>query len=252
MIESLLLAAGVAAVVLSAQPPAPAAPDVSAILKKQTQELADATGSGDAKVWDRYLHPNLRLTSEDGTVNSKAEMVAQTKPLPEGVSGSIEVTDFKATVTGKVAVTTYVDDEHENYHGHQLHCQYRSTDTWIETPQGWRLVASQILALRTDPPAVALTPQQIAEYTGRYALTPTITYEIRAKDGGLEGQQSGRPAELLRAEAPDVLFVPGKVRYRKVFQRGGDGKVSGFAERREAWDLEWKRLPGSGGGQPSK
>jgi hypothetical protein len=77
------------------------------------------------------------------------------------------------------------------------------------------------------------------EYSGRYALTPAITYEIRRKAGGLEGQQTGRKAEALRAEAPDVLFVPGKTRYRKVFLRGPNGRIKGFAERREAWDLNW-------------
>jgi hypothetical protein len=48
---------------------------------------------------------------------------------------------------------------------------------------------------------------------------------------------------VLKAEAPDVLFVPGQTRYRKVFLRGSDGRVTGFAERREAWDIVWKRLP---------
>jgi hypothetical protein len=63
------------------------------------------------------------------------------------------------------------------------------------------------------------------------------------KDGGLEGQEAGRPAEVLRAELPDLLFVPGKPRYRKIFQRGSGGRIIGFAERREAWDLVWTRLP---------
>jgi hypothetical protein len=72
-------------------------------------------------------------------------------------------------------------------------------------------------------------------------LTPTITYEIRLKDGRLEGQQTGRKTEPLKAEVADVLFVPGKPRYRKIFQRGSDGRITGFAERREAWDLNWTR-----------
>ncbi|HTO76422.1 MAG TPA: hypothetical protein VMQ61_10130, partial [Thermoanaerobaculia bacterium] len=60
-------------------------------------------------------------------------------------------------------------------------------------------------------------------------------------DGALEGQQNGRKAEVLKAEAPDVLFVPGKPRYRYVILRGSDGRITGFAQRREAWDLVWKR-----------
>jgi hypothetical protein len=223
--------------------PARAAEEVEGLLRRQTQELFDAITAGTPAVWERYLDPQAIYTSEDGTVSSKAQMVADVKPLPPGVSGTIEVTGFRAVVRGTVAVTTHVEDEHEDYHGHKLHCQYRTTDTWMKTPAGWRLVAGQVLALRTDPPAIHPDRALLAEYCGRYALTPEITYEIRCKDGGLEGQQTGHPAEVLKVEAPDVLFVPGKPRYRKVFARGPDGRIRGFAERREAWDLDWKRLP---------
>jgi hypothetical protein len=57
----------------------------------------------------------------------------------------------------------------------------------------------------------------------------------------MEGQRPGREAEKLLAEAPDVLFVPGQPRYRYVFLRDSDGRITGFAQRREAWDLVWKR-----------
>jgi hypothetical protein len=235
--------AGPLALVLFSSQTVPAAEDTAAILHRQTQELIDAITTGTAAVWDRYLDPKVVVTAEDGSVYTKAQMLEQTKPLPAGVSGDIKVTDFKVTENGQVAIANYVSDEHEDYHGHKLHCQYRSTDTWLKTPAGWRLVASQVLALRTDPPAVPFTKEQVAAYSGRYALTPEITYEIRAQDGGLVGQRTGRPPEALKAEAPDVLFVPGQVRYRKVFLRGPDGRITGFAERREAWDIEWKRLP---------
>jgi hypothetical protein len=232
-----------AAILLSSQTATPAAEDVAAVLGRQTQELIDAITTGSAAVWDRYLDAKLLYTAEDGTVYTKAQMVEQTKPLPEGVSGNIQVTDFKASVHGPVAVTSYVSDEHEDYHGHKLHCQYRSTETWLKTPAGWRMVAGQVLALRTDPPAVPFTSRQMDEYVGRYALTPAISYEIRRQGEGLEGQQTGRQAEPLKLEAPDVLFVPGKARYRKIVHRAPDGHVTGFAERREAWDLEWNRQP---------
>jgi hypothetical protein len=217
--------------------------DVAALLQRQTQELMDATSDGKASVWDRYLDPNLSYTTEEGTVLTKEKMVGDTKPLPAGVSGTIKVTDFKVTVHGTVAVATYVSDEHENYHGHQLHCQYRSTDIWQKTPAGWRLIAGQVMPLRTDPPAIQLKAAQLDEYVGRYSLTPEITYEIRRTATGLEGQQTGHKPETLLAEAPDDLFVPGKVRYRNIFQRAADGHITGFAERREAWDLVWTRLP---------
>ena len=218
------------------------AADIAAMLERQTQELLDAVSAGKAEVWERYLDPEARYVDESGRVLRKKELVEEIKPLPAEVSGVLKVTGFEASVQGDVAVATYVADENEDYHGHKIHCQYRTTDTWRKTPAGWRLIASQTLALRTDPPSIALSDARRREYCGRYALTPEIFYEIRCSSGRLEGQQTGRKAEPLLAEAPDVLFVPGKPRYRKIFQRDADGRVTGFAERREAWDLVWKRV----------
>jgi hypothetical protein len=222
---------------------APAAESVSAILQRQTQELFDAIPAGRSAVWARYLDDNVRYTDEAGQISSKADLIGQMKPFPKEITGTIQVTDFVVKMHGPVAVATHLDDEHETYYGHQLHCQYRTTDTWLKTEAGWRLIAGQVLALRTDPPAAAVTARQMKEYAGRYALTPSKIYEIRAKDEALEGQETGRAPEVVRAEAPDVLFVPGKPRYRKVFLWDASGRITGFAERREAWDLVWKRLP---------
>jgi len=216
--------------------------DIAAILQKQTQELYDALVPGTASVWDKYLDPDVSISTEDGELFRKPEMISQIKPFPAGISGHIKVTDFHVTVHGSVAVATHIEDESENYHGHQLHCQYRTTDTWVQSSAGWRLLASQVLALRTDPPSINLPAKQAEAYVGRYSLTPEISYEIRLKDGHLEGQQTGRKPEALRAEAPDVLFVPGKPRYRMIIQRDAAGRITGFAERREAWDLVWTRI----------
>jgi ketosteroid isomerase-like protein len=215
--------------------------DDSGILRVQTQALADAVGRGDAETWQKYLHDDCVYTSEDGEVLGKKALVEQLKPLPSGVSGTLRVVDFQARVHGGLAIATYVLDEHEEYHGQPLHCQYRSTDTWLKTPAGWRLLASQVLALRTDPPRVELPAAKLDEYCGRYMLAPGISYDIRRKGDGLEGQRNSRPATEIHAEAPDVLFVPGRPRYRYVFRRDPSGRITGFAERREAWDLIWKK-----------
>jgi hypothetical protein len=236
----LAFAAAVASLSLPAQ--RAASNDVAAILQRQTQELFDALIPGSASVWERYLDADISLTTEDGELLHKSQLLAQVKPFPAGISGTIKVTDFKVTIHGTVAVATHVEDETENYHGHKLHCQYRTTDTWVQTSAGWRLLASQVLALRTDPPAITLTAQQAEAYVGRYSLSPEIAYDIRLKNGQLEGQQTGRKPEVLRAEVADVLFVPGQPRYRKIIQRDASGHITGLAERREAWDLVWTRM----------
>ena len=217
--------------------------NVATILERQTSELLHAIDTGSPAVWERYLRPDAVFTDENGTVYTKPELIRQIRPFPPGVSGQLALQDFHVRVAGSTAVATYLIDEHEVFHGHPLHCQYRNTDTWSRDGTGWHLLAYQALALRTDPPSIALSETELAEYVGVYSLSPTKTYEIRVKDGHLEGQEMGRPPETLFAEVPDILFVPGKPRYRKVILRGPDQRVTGFAERREAWDLIWTRMP---------
>jgi uncharacterized protein DUF4440 len=236
-----LLMAVLAAILFIGAESADAAESVRDVLQRQSQELLDAIGSGTTAVWDRYLDEKVRYVDESGDVSTKKEMVEAIRPLPAGVTGSIKVTNFDVTEHGNVAVATYVADEHEVFHGHELHCQYRTTETWMRAEDGWRLIAAQVLAMRTDPPAIPLKAAARREYCGRYALTPTMSYEIRCTGDALEGQRTGGKPEQLRAEAPDVLFVPGRPRYRYVFLRNAEGKITGFAQRREAWDLVWKR-----------
>lgn len=233
-VAGLLVAAGSARAAESVE-------KVETVLARQTQELLDAIGSGSAAVWEKYLDDGAIYVDESGNVTPKKQMVADIRPLPEGVSGKIRVTGFQAHVFGDVTVTTYVSDENEDYHGHKLHCQYRSTDTWRKTPGGWKLIAGQILALRTDPPPIVLSAALRKEYCGVYSLTPTMHYTIQCEGDGLVGVREGRKPEKLVAEAPDVLFVPGQPRYRYVFLRDKDGKLTGFAQRREAWDIVWTR-----------
>jgi hypothetical protein len=236
--------AGALVVAAQAVAPAPrATDDVPQILERQTQELLDAITSGSSAVWDRLLDPRVSFTTEDGDLRSKRDMVGDIRPLPAAISGTIAVTEFKATVHGDVAVTTHVDDEHEVFHGQALHCRYRTTDTWRRTSAGWRLIASQVLALRTDPPSMPLTPAQMDELVGSYSLGSDLRYEIRRSGTVLTGQEGGRRVDTLLAEARDVLFVPGRPRYRKVFRRDPAGRVVDYAERREAWDLVWVKAP---------
>jgi ketosteroid isomerase-like protein len=217
------------------------ADDVRATLQRQSEELLDAVSAGDAKVWDRYLSDDVLFTDENGGTMTKTQLVEGIRPLPKGISGELNVQDFDARIHGNTAVTTYVADESETYFGQVIHARYRITDTWIRTGDPWRLVASQVQALRQDPPAVALAAAKLDEYVGVYALTPEIGYTIKREGDGLVGQRTGRQPEKLVAEVADLFFVAGQPRLRKVFQRGADGRITGFVERRESWDVLWKR-----------
>ena len=218
------------------------ASDPTAVLRRQTQELFDAVTAGDSTVWEPYLAPDCVYADEAGEVSAKRELVHSIRPLPKEVSGKLELQKFEVRRHGETAVATFVVDEHEGYFGQTLHCQYLTTQVWTHSPGGWRLIAAQSNALRTDPPAVTLASGTLDEYAGEYELTTGVRYVIRRDGAGLVGQRTGRAEEKLVPELSDLFFVPGHPRLRKVFQRGADGKVSGFVERREAWDIRWRRV----------
>ena len=116
---------------------------LDARLRSQTQAMLNALATGDRRPWTAYLDPRGAFTDENGGRFSKDEMVAQVVALPRGVSGHIDITDWRMTQLGDVAIDTHIDDEHEDFHGQRLHALYRVTDTWVRESAGWRLIASR-------------------------------------------------------------------------------------------------------------
>ncbi len=57
------------------------------------QELFDALAPGKKEVWDKYLADSWIIREENGQVLTKAELLKQMNPLPEGYIGKIKVTD---------------------------------------------------------------------------------------------------------------------------------------------------------------
>ena len=226
-------------------PPANGLDTSAATLQRMTQELVDGITNGDSAPWRRYLDERVSFTDENGARLTRAQLIAQARPLPPGVSGSIRVTDFSVQLHGQVAVTTYVDDEHEHFHGQDLHAQYRETDTWIRDGASWKMIGAQALALQEDPPHVQLADDVLGSYVGRYRAAPDYVYAITRDSTGLWGRVNDGPPQRLLAEIQDVLFVPGQPRVRKLIQRNGAGAgaVTGFVSRREGRDVVFTREP---------
>ena len=60
-------------------------------------------------------------------------------------------------------------------------------------------------------------------------------------DDGLISQRPDRPETKYQAEIRDVFFVAGQPRTRRIFTRDGNGRVTGFVDRREGEDVRWTR-----------
>jgi len=216
-------------------------------LRRNTQALLDAIAPGDVATWDRLLDPKAIQVDEDDTVRAKPQILADLKPLGPGLTGNLQIDDFRVALFGDVAVVTHEDKEYLDYHGQVLHSRFRMTDTWRRTPEGWRLLGEQVLAVQQDPPSVPFDSKSCA-YAGHYALTDDIVATISCRGGGqgqnqgLAVERAGRPVRTFLAEAADVFFEPGFPRTRRIFQRDAGGHVTGFVDRREGRDIVWKRL----------
>jgi len=215
--------------------------DDSATMHAKVQAMMDALVPGNKTPWIGTLDKRFVQIDENGEVSNYNQSIAQITPLPKGASGHIAVTEWKATIFGDSAVTTHLVDEHEDFHGQQLHALYRSTSTWVKEAGDWKLVAMQTIALQQDPPAVALPAKLTGQYVGRYRAGPDYIYTIIAREGRLYGATNdGKPVEI-KAELADVLFTPGQPRTRKIFTRDASGRITGFRSRREERDVVFRK-----------
>ena len=211
-------------------------------LRQRTQELLDAVAPGNADVWRRLLHDRMIHIDENGVVRTKEQLLAEFQPLPPGLDGTLRVASFDLRVHGDVAVATHEDREELIYFGQKILSRFRTTDTWLQTPAGWQLIAAQVLAVPADPPAISLDAKTLCAYEGAFALTPDVTATVRCRAGELTVERAGRAPAIYRPETAEVFFSPGQPRTRRIFQRDATGAVIGFVDRREGHDIVWRKV----------
>ena len=218
------------------------AESLSDLLKRKTQAFSDAGVTGDKAEFAADLDPDVAFTNEDGSTPTKAEMVEGAGPPPPGVERALKVTDWKLRRHGDVAVATFVDVLTQKAYGQTLHYRFRSTEVWRKSHGNWRMIASQTLALSDDPPVAQLPPATLDEYVGDYRVGPGAVVRIARDGNGLSASLNGAPGTGLKPEARDVFFLPGQPRVRRIFQRGADGRVTGYVSRRDGQDMTASRL----------
>jgi ketosteroid isomerase-like protein len=229
-------------VCLLAGSPAFAVEDVSALLKKQTEAFSDAGQKGDGATMAKMLDDDVVFFNEGGDQATKKDMAAPGVPPTKGVSVKMTVQDWHCVVHGNVAVASFIDDQQMDFHGQPFHAKYRSVETWMKEGNDWRMIGSETIALQDDPAAVALPPKALDDYVGTYASSPDTKFVFTRKGGDLMASLDGGPATLQKAELRDVFFTPGRSRFRKIFLRDANGRVTAFVNRREGHDILFKRV----------
>lgn len=222
--------------------PALAAPQsLSDLLKRQTEDFARASQSGDKAVLARYLDPDVVFTNESGESATRSEIVDGASP-PTGPAPRNAIENWTLRPQGDVATATFTDVVTRDLFGHTVETRYRSTETWAKRADGWKMIASDTAYVPHDPTPVTLPAAQLDDYVGTYQLAPGLKVEITRAGDTLITSTNGAAPTALAFEARDVAFTPGGGNGRRLFLRGPSGRVEAYLSSRDGTDLRFERV----------
>ena len=105
------------------------------------RELLSAILKGDASANERYLADTYVFTGPDGTVQNKAQAIADLKS-GELKLQSASLDGAKVQVYGDTVVVTYSSNDKGTYKGKDISGTTRWTDVFVNRNGRWQLVAS--------------------------------------------------------------------------------------------------------------
>lgn len=217
------------------------APEAARLFQATEQALMDAVATGDKGVWERVLDPSFVLTSEEGEVLPKQQLVDSLRPLPKGLVGEITVKELTVQELPTFAVVRYLADEKETVFGQKLATRYRVTDTFRRAGEEWKLVASHVSVVTQDPPAQEVSSAGWPGLVGSYRLLPDgWTFTVELRDGRLYGGRDPKKLKPLIPLTPEAFVLSGSLgEWMFVVD---NGKATRVVNLRKFEPLVWTRV----------
>jgi ketosteroid isomerase-like protein len=215
------------------------AQDSCGFLHKQTQAFSDAGQRGDGAAMAKLLDPDVIFFNETGEKATRADMAGATPPATGTPILTITTTDWACKVYGDVAVTSFIDVSEQGKPGEM---KFRSVETWRQKSGAWKMIGSETLSLQQDPDPVVLDDKALDEYAGSYEAGASMKFTFARKGDELVASLNGNAGTAQKAQARDIFFTPGHGTTPKVFQRGDDGKITGFIYLRGKNSIMFKRV----------
>jgi hypothetical protein len=205
------------------------------------QQLMDDLAGGISINWNKCLHENWFVVTEDGSKRDKKTFLADLKPLPKGYSGYIKIIKPKTVFYNNTAVISYVADEYESVFENKLHTNYGVMNTYVRNDTSWTMISSEVFEIPQLPPPIDVPVAILKKYTGLYQLSDSNTCIISLKNDTLFYQRNGRPQFALLPETETIFFRMADTRGRKIFVEDENG-IMLMRERRNGQDVIWKRI----------
>jgi hypothetical protein len=215
------------------------AEDSCGFLHKRTQDFSDAGQRGDGATLAKMLDPNVIFFNETGEKATRADMAGAAPPAAGAAIRAIATTDWDCRVYGDVAVTSFIDVLEQGKPGEM---KFRSVETWRKEGAAWKMIGSETLTLQQDPDPVVLDGKALDEYAGSYEAGASMKFTFARKGADLVASLNGGAETAQKAQARDIFFTLGHGTTPKVFQRGDDGKITGFIYLRGKNSIVFKRI----------
>jgi Domain of unknown function (DUF4440)/Domain of unknown function (DUF3471) len=209
-------------------------------LLQHAQELFDAIVVGNREPWKKYFADDCLFFDEKGRNFTKAELIADIRPLPNGYSGKITVDKPRSLIRADTAILSYDLDETEAVFGQNLKARYHVTDTWLRRNNNWQIAASQVFRYYEDPAEGKIEKTKLQNFVGTYELVPGQVRTVSLEDDHLVVERNGK-RETLLPEASEIFFRKG-VEGRILFRTDSKGKINALIDRRNNEDIVWPRV----------
>jgi hypothetical protein len=206
---------------------------------QQTQTFSDAGQRGDGAAMAKMLDPEVIFFNETGDKATRADMAGATPPSAGSPIRPITTTDWDCKAYGDVAVTSFIDVLEQ---GSPSEMRFRSVETWMKRGGAWKMIGSETLTLQQDPLPVVLDGKDLEEYVGSYEAGANMKFTFARKAGEPVASLNDGAETAQKAQLRDIFFTPGHGATPKVFQRGADGKITGFIYLRGKNGIVFQRV----------
>jgi len=188
----------------------------------------DAAARRDMAAWSRYVAEDCIISGDNGTVQTKAQIMAYYKKVPAEYDRALDPREYVVHLYGDTAVVNLRATDHEPYGDTDLTGEQRRTETFIKRNGSWLAVAIQwsVIPINHRKPVV-VEGRSYQEYVGVYKTRPKDDVEtISIKDGRL-WSQTGNDGDWCEPAGGDTFFYKSDVG-SFTFSRDAQGHVTGY------------------------
>jgi ketosteroid isomerase-like protein len=115
-------------------------PPDGVVIKKADIELNQLMLRKDSKRAAAYYSEDFILTTHSGSVKYKQDIVTEISS-PELTLIVNETSNVEVRIAGSTAILTGTLHQKGSYRGKFFDKKFQITDTWVETPKGWKILA---------------------------------------------------------------------------------------------------------------